>query len=280
MVRKRLLLALTVVALVGVPNGTVAAESADQCGGASQVLGTCSTSGTINGDHVDVSASTGSGHGRHPAHGGDADDVSDGDSTIDSDPMIADSGALTCDEPVLCPVAGRPDPAVPPAPPGTPTVTLADVAPFFPAPPNVIAEPNGWAIVGLDANFMTDATMHTASGRVLGTNAQVRFTPVAFAWDYGDGTHATSTTAGATWAALGIPEFSRTATSHVYRTDGGFRVALAVAYRAEYRFGTGVWRGIAGTLSLSAPALTVVAGDAKTVLVERTCRTDPQGPGC
>ncbi len=81
-------------------------------------------------------------------------------------------------------------------------------------------QPDGWIVPGLDANFYAVTAPHVVNGTLLGQPASVRFTPVAFHWDYGDGNAATRSTKGATWEALGIPEFEPTPTSHVYATRG------------------------------------------------------------
>ncbi|MHA7986190.1 PKD domain-containing protein [Rathayibacter sp. CAU 1779] len=238
-----------------------------------KAAGLCTT-GTIAGDHVDVGATTGgSGHGASDASGTNEDSGG-----ADEDPRIEPS-PLVCDRPDLCPL-GHSAPAGPePAPPGA-GVSMSDLASFYPQAPTVLGEPNGWAIVGLDANFVSQAPEHVASGVLLGQPASVRFTPVRFAWDYGDGTGAAGANGGATWKDLGLPEFSPTATSHVYEAPGSYPVRLTVSYTATYRIGDGPWSGVPGSLNLSAPTFTVVAGDAKTVLVQRTCQADPTGPGC
>ncbi|GAB3390153.1 hypothetical protein GCM10027568_13420 [Humibacter soli] len=161
-----------------------------------------------------------------------------------------------------------------------PAVAMSDLASFYPEAPSVVGEPNGWAVIGLDANFVAGATVHTTSGPLLGVRADVRFTPSGFDWTYGDGVGSTTDTGGRTWEALGVPEFSPTATSHVYATSGKYALDLAVAYTAEFRVGGGAWRGIPGTLRLSAATSTIVAGDAATVLVQRNCQIDPRGAGC
>ncbi|NNC11141.1 hypothetical protein HII28_04515 [Planctomonas sp. JC2975] len=251
----------------------VAIHVDDGCDRWGQYAGGCST-GTIAGDHVDVGATTGSG-GHHQSTSSGTDE---GIGDADPGPYVEPS-PLVCDRPDLCPL-GHSSPGGPaPTAPGV-GVSMSDLASFYPQAPTVFGEPNGWAIIGLDANFVSQAPEHVASGVLLGQPASVRFTPVRFAWDYGDGAGAAGADGGATWKDLGVPEFSPTATSHVYGTAGSYTVRLTVSYTATYRLGDGPWSGVPGSLSLSAPTFTVVAGDAKTVLVQGTCQADPTGPGC
>ena len=159
-------------------------------------------------------------------------------------------------------------------------VTIADVARFRPAIGGDHMEPNGWAVIGLPANFYARGGVSVKRGELFDRPALVRFTPVAWTWDYGDGGSRTTGQPGASWAALGVNEFDETATSHVFDEPGDFRIQLTISYSAEYQFAGGPWLGIAGTLALPADPLSVTVGDAKTVLVQRECTRNPAGPGC
>ena len=160
------------------------------------------------------------------------------------------------------------------------SVTLSDLVNFRPAAGTDQMEPNGWTVVGLETNFYSQARVQVQSGLLLGRPATVRFTPVRYRWDYGDGQVATRATPGATWEALGVDEFEPTATSHVYRVAGNYRIGLTVYFAAEYRFDSNLWVPIAGTVPVQANELLAVTGTAKTVLVERECTESLAGPGC
>jgi len=164
--------------------------------------------------------------------------------------------------------------------PETAPVTLNDIASFKPAVGTNVMEPNGWMVVGLPTNFYATTGTHVVDGTLLGFPASVRFTPVSWRWTYGDGAATSSSTGGASWAALGLPEFDPTATSHVFATPGTFTIQLTVSFAAEYRFGGPTWVPIAGTLPVAANPITATAGDAQTVLVGRDCNANPGGVGC
>lgn len=163
---------------------------------------------------------------------------------------------------------------------GIPTITITDIATFVPTPGRQQMEPDGWTIAGLDTNFYAITGQHVVNGTLLGRPADVRFTPTTYLWAYGDGTRATKNTAGGTWAALGIPEFEPTPTSHVYDQVGEYTITLSIVFSAEYRFAGGPWRPVVGTITLPANDLHIRAGTAKTVLVEHDCAQNPAGPGC
>lgn len=161
-----------------------------------------------------------------------------------------------------------------------PTITLADIA-TFPASPLVDhMEPNGWIVTGLPTNFYTTGGAHVVDGTLLGFPAAVRFTPVTWRWSYGDGASLTTSTSGASWAALGTNEFDDTATSHVFTRAGNYSIDLSVDYSAEYNLDGQGWAPIDGVVTVPANRLTATAGDAQTVLVARDCAANPRGPGC
>ena len=166
------------------------------------------------------------------------------------------------------------------APPGTPTITINDIATFRPTPGRQQMEPDGWTIAGLDTNFYAITDPHVVNGTLLGRPADVRFTPVSYRWTYGDGSAAVKSTKGGTWAALGIPEFDPTPTSHVYEQLGDYTITLSITFAAEYRFAGGAWRPVVGTITLPANNLYLRVGTAQTVLVEHDCNENPGGPGC
>ncbi|MEJ3405012.1 hypothetical protein WDJ51_09720 [Rathayibacter sp. YIM 133350] len=181
-----------------------------------------------------------------------------------------DAGALGCSGPVVC------NPATP-----LPTVvTLSDIASFRPTPPTQGMDPVGWAVVGLPTNFYGQASVDVVNGTLLGFLAAVRFTPVRYRWTYGDGTSAAFASGGGSWTGLRLAEFDATPTSHVYRSSGRYTAVLSVDYSAEYSFAGQPWRSIAGTLAVSAAPLSILAGEAETVLVAHSCTQNPSGPGC
>jgi hypothetical protein len=159
-------------------------------------------------------------------------------------------------------------------------ITMSDIARFRPAAPAQLMEPDGWVVVGLPANVFAVAAQQVVPGELLGAPADVRFTPVAYRWDYGDGESATLRTPGSSWASLGLAEFDRTSTSHVYRRSGSYTISLSVVHTAEYRIDGGPFVPIEGTLAAPANDLRITAGSAKTVLVHRDCARNPSGPGC
>lgn len=185
--------------------------------------------------------------------------------------------ASRCDSPDNCPGATAPA-TPPPSAPGTPA--LSDVARFLKGAPTATYEPGAFTLAGAETNFIAAAGEREQSGQLLGRPVVVHFTPVAYDWRYGDGTEQITTTPGATWQASDLPNFAKTATSHVYQTRGVYTATVTVEFAARYQFAGQGWVAIPGTLGLTSGPLTVTVKGVKTVLVGKTCDENPTGPGC
>lgn len=290
--RNRLLLiavAVTIMASLPGAGSPVSAAGTGGCVGWSATEEGCTpeSNGEFNGGGVDVSAGYdqvgggGGGSGNGTGSGESAGDTSADDAGSEASDGNGDGAGNTRAGPapiirdgytVGCIPNSRCDPNF--------VVRISDLVNFIPEQPTAVMEPEGWAVVGLPVNLVAEASTHTRSGMLLGYEAEVRFTPVRFQWDYGDGTRATTATGGAAWKALDLPEFSETATSHVFRTRGTWTVNVAVEYAADYRFADEPWQRIGGTLAVSSTPLTAVSLDARTVLVGGDCVGNPGGPGC
>jgi len=154
------------------------------------------------------------------------------------------------------------------------------VARFLVGNPTATSEPGGWTIAGLETNFIASAGEREQTGTLLGQPVTVHFTPVAYDWIYGDGSGQTVATPGQSWAASGLPDFAKTATSHAYEDRGTYTVTVTVEFAARYEFAGQGWSDIPGTLGLTSDPITVTVKGVKTVLVGQTCDENPSGPGC
>ena len=159
---------------------------------------------------------------------------------------------------------------IPPAPaqPAQPArvVTIADVARFLPTTGVLHAEPQGWAVVAVPANFWVDVAPVTVDGTLLDEPAEVRFTPRLYRWNFGDGGSRTTDQPGASWAALGQEELTETPTSHRYTQRGDRSALVSVVYSAEYRVGAGPWLGVVGAVTGQTPPARVLVVTEHTVL--------------
>lgn len=162
-------------------------------------------------------------------------------------------------------------PAPAPAPVTYAPITLTDLANFVPQSASLTSQPRGWTVVNLNTNFIAGASTHVVGGTLFGRSTEVRFTPHGYDWNYGDGGAQTTSVSGARWDALGLREFSPTATSHIYGSEGSFTSSVSVRYGVEYRLGGGGWIPVSGEVSSSATTTVVIVQGADTVLAARDC---------
>jgi len=178
------------------------------------------------------------------------------------------------------PVADRPtDGPAPEDPRATQPITITDLASFSPAPGKLTGEPDNLGVAGLPTNFTADAAAHTRTGALFGYPVTARFTPASFVFRYGDGQTRTTTTAGKTWEALNLPQFTPTDTSHTYAERGTYQASVDTVYTAEIDLGTGYFP-ISGTLTIPGPPQSIQIYEARTALVAHTCDEDPTAEGC
>ena len=162
--------------------------------------------------------------------------------------------------------AKNPEPTRP-----TPPGSISDIAEFAPGAPSFVIEPNGWTLPLLPTNFYSMAQDFTETGELLGWPIEVRFTPVSYRWDYGDGTARTLGRPGSSWEQN---QFASTTSSHAYQRSGIYRVSLEVVCRASYRFGDGPFISVPGTLTRDAGSQSVDVLTVSSVLVDRGCFVD------
>ena len=297
MVRFKLLLVIGAIATLAFSLAPTPPSSAlsPVCTSAEKRTGVCpETGGIANGEGVDLSAESNDRSGGESddatgSGGGSAGDlkrpamcVSHKSTTEPSRWVPCNTGGLSDiveRHPQLAPTIAAPPAACPLCSAAT-IVRVSDLQ-NFPAPTAPTGmEPNGWAIVGLAANFWTGASTHISEGILLGQPAQVMFTPIGYHWNFGDGNTATSPTGGASWEALGLAEFTTTDTSHKYTAKGTYSIVLTIKYHADYSFGDQGWRPVDGTITMPSAPFTVMAANESTVLVAEDCLANPHGPGC
>lgn len=141
--------------------------------------------------------------------------------------------------------------------PPTPPTNASHLRGFRPTKPTIRVEPDAWSLPGLPLNVYAEAYRHRVRGELLGWPVEVRFTPVAYYWDYGDGSRRTVGQTGASLASLGQRQFRPTATSHGFERPGDYSINLRVDYRVEFRFEDDAFDDIDGVVSAQATSKNV-----------------------
>jgi hypothetical protein len=251
-------LTIGILCALAVTFSAVDTANAAECSASSEFGSGCAA---VSGGGVDVSGESGSGGGA--GSGG-------GDGWVDPGAGLPCEGMAGCgvDRPLDFTVVAPP------------TVTIQDIARFVPGAGTAGMEPAGWMVVGLPANFFGSAERQVMAGTVLDIPAEVRFTPVSYTWDFGDGQSLESSSPGSSWASLGLPEFSATSTSHTFGEPGAFTIRLTVNFSAEYRFGADSFIPLVGSVPSSTNEIVALAGSAQTVLVGEQCTDSRRGLGC
>lgn len=274
MVRRLHLLGVAIGLIAAVAVAGEAHAEAGTCTPSLQRAGLC-TSGSSDGTGVDVVGTIHdgqSGGGGASASGprGSGRALTDAELLALLDAIcVGDSHCDLRAAAALNPLLVQGDPAAGGAGAPAAAITISDLARFLPASGALHAEPDGWAVIGVPANFWVDVRTITVRAALLGDAAEVRFTPQAYRFAYGDGSTKPTRTPGASWAALGQEELSDTPTGHVYRSRGDLRATASVVYSAQYRFADGPWIGVTGAVSASTPPERVL------VVAERTALTRP-----
>ncbi|MDR7252255.1 hypothetical protein J2X46_001231 [Nocardioides sp. BE266] len=95
----------------------------------------------------------------------------------------------------------------------------------WPASTLVVQPPNGQTLVNLETNFYTKNTAVAAIPvQLLGRNVVVSARPIAYRWNYGDGTSETTTSPGAPYPDLDV--------AHVYEQTEKVAVSVDTQYGA------------------------------------------------
>lgn len=252
MVRSTVIAVISAAALALMPLATPAVAAT--CTAAHIASGSCSVNGGTSGGGVDLWGDATSG-----GSNGSAGNENDGP---DECPVVVNGQCVGTSPPKD----------------GSGPTSISDLESFRPRTPVQFGEPSGWSVRRIPTNFWSTPATHTVSGELLGNPADVRFTPFLFRRYFGDGERQTSVTRGAPWRDLGQSPWTRTPTSHVYQSDGRFRVRLLVWYSAAYRFGSQDWVPLVGEVAVWANEIELVVLSADVVLVDRPCESN--SPGC
>lgn len=153
----------------------------------------------------------------------------------------------------------------------TPPQSLNDLVEFYPENVGFVTEPAGWSLPLLPMNMVASATTTTQSGDLLGWPVEVRFTPVAYRWSYGDGLSRVTFSPGVSWGAR---QFTPTGTSHSYELSGDYQVSLSVTFTASYRFDQGNFVSLPGQITQPQGIASVKVLSVTPVLVERGCHSE------
>ena len=162
----------------------------------------------------------------------------------------------------VCSSNGAP-PAVAAAAPAPPQVTDAMVLAAFrrvPVPElRSQSQPGDKTLVNFDTIFYTEAEPLTRTVTILGQSVRLEIEPSSFTWQHGDGTSATTSTAGAPYPAKDVVH--RYADAHVT-----VQHRVVVTWSAQWSLNGGPLQPVAGTVTTTGPTTPLRVAEASPSL--------------
>lgn len=111
----------------------------------------------------------------------------------------------------------------------------------------------GFGYVDRHTNVFVDVEQQTFQEVMLGLEVEIRAVPVAYQFDYGDGTTLDTANPGQPIGGReSVATDLETPTSHVYQDTGVYDVNVTTTFTGEYRIAGGSWVPIADSASIAA----------------------------
>ena len=141
------------------------------------------------------------------------------------------------------------------------------------------SQPGPHTLRGKETNVWATATTQTFNLTMLGQNVTITATPVAYTWNYGDGTIWGPTPIhGAPLHQDRIGE--QTQTSHIYTETGRLTIGVTTHFDGTYTVNGGPELPIPGQGNIPSPAQPLTVWRAETHLYADDCIVNPNGIGC
>ena len=141
------------------------------------------------------------------------------------------------------------------------------------------SQPGPHTLRGKETNVWAAANTQTFNLTMLGQKVVITATPVAYTWNYGDGTVWGPTPIhGAPLHQDRIGE--QTQTSHVYTETGRLTIGLTTHFDGSYSVNGGPELPIPGQGNIPSPAQPLTVWRAETHLYADDCFVNPNGIGC
>ena len=134
----------------------------------------------------------------------------------------------------------------------------------LPEAPLEIQPPGGETLVNFDTILHTQAEPFQETVQLLGRQITFDITPATFTWTLGNGETMTTTDPGQPWTP-GTPMDAYV--SHRYTQAGPVTLQLTTTWTARWRLGTGPWRDVNGTVTMTSPAQDLQVRTAQPQLV-------------
>ncbi|WP_309080944.1 hypothetical protein [Zhihengliuella sp.] len=143
-------------------------------------------------------------------------------------------------------------------------------------------EVEGWgvALVGHHVNVWADSEAQTLTTTILGTEVEVRATPIEYRWSYGDGRTRTVAEPGGPRPEDADPYEFSTVTSVVYEETGNYDIGLETVYTGQFRYNGSPWLPVSGVAVVPSDPRGVSIWETVTRNVAEDCIENPDGWAC
>lgn len=156
-----------------------------------------------------------------------------------------------------------------------PVVTSEDFQSFEIAHSDLYSWPDAWAVTNRRTAFWADSAVRYIDLELLGIPVQVRATPVAFDWDFGDGTTTRTKSSGSKPRTVQDAQIH-----HTYEEPGEVSVNLTTYYTGMYSVAGGDWLIIEGQAAVDSPPLELTIYRYHRYLVDEDCIETPESTDC
>ena len=137
------------------------------------------------------------------------------------------------------------------------------------------AWPRNWAVTGRKAGFWVEGDTQYFDLTLLGTPVKIRAKPVAYEWNFGDGTKLRTTQKGRKPVRSSDPIIA-----HTYTKTGTYRVSVTTYFAGMYSIDGGPWLIISGQVRATSETINMTVYRFHKYLVENDCFENPDGPDC
>jgi len=148
---------------------------------------------------------------------------------------------------------------IPDRPRVTPDLVLREVRRIGLPALQVHVQPEGETLVHLDTIFFAEPQPFERTVQLLGFTVDVQADPSSYAWSFGDGAGATTSTPGGPYPDMSV--------THAY-TDAHVteQASVDVTYAVRFRVDGGAWQSLDETVTADGPATSVTVKEAVPVL--------------
>ncbi|MDN4611170.1 PKD domain-containing protein [Arthrobacter burdickii] len=142
----------------------------------------------------------------------------------------------------------------------------------------IISQPSNFGLRNAHSNIYAEAREQEFTFEFQDATIVLKARPVAYQWNYGDGTSATTTTPGG--PVQGDAFDTETPTSHQYAQTGDFNLTLTTFFAGDYSVDGGPFQPVAGEAAVVSVPHLMSIWRTQGHNVSQNCIENPTGIGC